>query len=261
MLNTTALKILFRSRSLSFARNCVLQKKPDGELAAFKWKGKDIYYRPGTSDARLIYKILLYPLRRSEYWIGADINPRVIFDIGGNIGASSIYFANLYPEATIYTFEPVPENFSILKANTGQYANIKAFCTALGSEDGRIEFSSSDCPTNMGGFSSCDIGVDKSNRFEVSVKKPSTVMKELGIEAVDLIKIDTEGAEYPIMTSFDRDVLRKVQWITGELHGVKDFELLAYLAEDFEISTKKGFKRLFNFSACNRGLLKGSKAS
>ena len=104
----------------------------------------------------------------------------------------------------------------------------------------------------MGGFSCHELGVNKENTLTVTVKKPTTVMKELGIEKVDLIKIDTEGSEFSIITSFDKDVLRAVTWITGELHGIKDFELLAYLADDFDISTKKSFRRLFNFSACNK---------
>ena len=56
-----AIKALIRSRSFAFVRHYLFTKRTEGELAVFKWKGKDIYYRPGTSDAEVIYKILLYP--------------------------------------------------------------------------------------------------------------------------------------------------------------------------------------------------------
>jgi len=255
MLNKTTLKILLRSRSLNFTRDCGAKSKENG-VAAYTWKGKDIFYRPGTSDTELIYKILLYPPRRSEYRICADLDPKVIFDIGGNIGTAAIYFADLYPKAEIFTFEPIPENYALLEKNTREYKNIKPACMALGAHSGKLAMSASYAAGNMGGYSFYSLGVDENNKVDVDVRTASSVMKELGLDRVDIIKVDTEGAEYDIITSFDRDVLRRVEWITGELHGIKDFALLAYLSEWFDISTRKNFgKRLFNFSACNREII------
>ena len=51
-----------------------------------------------------------------------------------------------------------------------------------------------------------------------------------GIAAADVIKIDTEGAEWEILTSIDRTLLSQVRVIMGELHGRRDFELLDYYA-------------------------------
>ena len=51
-------------------------------------------------------------------------------------------------------------------------------------------------------------------------------------------------------------MLSKVTWITGELHGEKDFALLDYLAQWFDLELKKSFKkRLFIFRACNKNAL------
>ena len=50
-----------------------------------------------------------------EYYFPEELKPKVIFDIGGNIGITSVYLASLFPEAQIYTFEPLKENFEILK--------------------------------------------------------------------------------------------------------------------------------------------------
>ena len=49
-------------------------------------------------------------------------------------------------------------------------------------------------------------------------------MNDESINHVDLIKIDTEGAEYDILTSIKKELLTKTSWITGELHGNRDFE-------------------------------------
>ena len=64
---------------------------------------------------------------KSEYFFPKELNPKVIFDIGGNIGITAIYLASLFPKAKIYTFEPLPDNFEILQINIQQYQNIEAF--------------------------------------------------------------------------------------------------------------------------------------
>jgi len=79
------------------------------------------------------------------------------------------------------------------------------------------------------------------------------MVQELGIESADLIKIDTEGSEYDILTRLGADFLGKVKWIYGELHGNRDFELLAFLSEQFHIGVRKTMdKRLFMFQARNK---------
>ena len=83
------------------------------------------------------------------------------------------------------------------------------------------------------------------------MKNVNDILKDLGINKVDLIKIDTEGAEYDILTSIKSEFLEKTSWITGELHGNRDFELLNYLNSlGFSISLNKNIdNRLFMFNA------------
>jgi len=50
-------------------------------------------------------------------------------------------------------------------------------------------------------------------------------------------------------------MLSRVIWITSELYGQYDLELLRYLSR-FDIEVKKNFKqRLFIFTACNKQAL------
>jgi FkbM family methyltransferase len=248
------IKILLRSGSLRFTRE-YSSESGVGELCSYRWNGNIVYFRPGSSDAELLYKILLYPREKSEYWVPESIVPGVIFDIGANIGIAAIYFAKLFPDSRIYSFEPVPGNFDILKKNTAPYPNISAYRMALGKKDSRMKMSGSDSAVNLGGYSFHRLGVNEEVKVEVDVRSPSSIMKELKVGKIDLIKVDTEGSEYDILTAIDPEILSSVKWITGELHGIRDFELLGYLAEWFDISAKKSLKkRLFNFSACNKKL-------
>jgi FkbM family methyltransferase len=203
-----------------------------GEINAIRWGGHAIYYRRRTSDPHVIHSILLKKGRKAEYWIPKPIQPRTILDIGGNIGAVAVFFAHQYPEARIYTFEPIPSNFEILARNISPYPNIRGFNVALGAEDGNIDLIESPGKNNFGGFSLYQRGANETCRkFTVGCRSISGMLDGLGVEAPDLIKIDTEGAESMILRAISPKVLSRVQWIVGELHGEGDFELLAYLSK------------------------------
>ena len=244
------LKYLIKSKSFEFVKNI---KDKSHRISSLAWNNKKIYYRTSSSDMMLIYEILLKSKYKREYYFPEELKPKVIFDIGGNIGITSIYLASLFPEALIYAFEPLKENFEILKKNTIQFKNIEVFNFGLGAKNGSFKLYLSDDKENYGGVSFYSEGEGNMSEpyTECEVKNVNDVIQDLGITAVDLIKIDTEGAEYDILTSFKHEFLKKTSWITGELHGNRDFELLNYLANmGFLISLNKNIdNRLSMFNA------------
>jgi FkbM family methyltransferase len=252
VLSRDDIKIWMRSRSWKFMRNSRSRRFGSG-VEKIGWCGNDIFYRPGTSDATIIYEVLIRP--PGTYWMPDVLNPSTILDIGGNIGVASMFLARRFPQAQIFAFEPVPENFDLLLKNTSGCQNVKAFPIALGKKNDLQEIFTSSNPKNYGGYSFFE---NESNRFvkkNVPIRNAGDFLKEMGISKVDVIKIDTEGAEYDILTAIDPEMLRSVQWIAGELHGMNDFKLLAYLAQWFDLSVKKPLKKQhFMFNACNKSL-------
>ena len=246
------LKFLLRSRSVQFMRAARFGNT--GPLAQCNWHGRTLHYRPGTSDPHLIYKILLRAGKKGEYAFPVTLHANTIFDIGANIGAASVLLAERFPQARIYAFEPMADNFELLKKNIEGLANVTPVQLALSDSSGGRELIHSPDKFNLGGYSFFQHGAPKDTpRTQVATATPAEFMREHRIEGVDLIKVDTEGAEYDILTSFDSAVLSKVKWIIGELHGERDFELLAYLSQWFDISMKKSFRKpLFIFNACNK---------
>lgn len=245
-----ALKYVIRSRSWRFMRD---RRRSRQGLGMLRWQGIPLFYRPGTIDTELIYRILLKPAGKREYEFPCPVQPKVILDLGANIGVASRLFASRYPEAEIHCFEPVPDNLELLRRNVGPLPKIHVHGVALGRKDEMRTMFYSDDPSNFGGFSFHNKGSDPEKRLSVPVKEVNSFLGGLGIERADIIKIDTEGSEHEILTALDRLFLDSVTWILGELHDQQDFKVLAMLDESFEISIDKPVgRRLSRFYAIRR---------
>src|SRR6266568_8897568 len=252
-----SLKLLARSRSWRFSVN-TLKQRQGSSLATFKWRGQKIYYRPGTSDGAMIYDTLI----KSEYSLPASLQPNVIVDVGSNIGGSIIHFHRLFPSATIYGFEPHPETFRILELNVSPIPSVSVFNFGLSDSDQKLEIPFKG--TDFSVFSTGQPGRLNKNEPVVSceVRNIATNLPELEIEKVDLIKIDCEGAEYDILTAFPQSLLASCKWIVGEIHDDKGFELLAFLASQFDLDLrKKMFRPYFIFHACNKNVVSQLKGT
>lgn len=244
-------KLLARSRNPAFVRDAL--GRPGGEVRTIRWRGMTLHYRPGSSDPWAIYNHLMKPPERDEYAPPPGLaceEVSVVLDIGANVGITALYFARVFPRARIYAFEPAPDNFAILEKNIANCGRIRGFAYALGAKDETLELFASDNPSNFGGYSLHAAGSDTSKRARVPVRSVAAVLGELGLERIDVIKVDTEGAEYDILTAVPAAVLERVRLVTGELHGNRDFALLDYLSRWFDIGLrKKASSRLFNFHA------------
>ncbi len=264
------LKVALRSRSIRFAGsyraserkgNVAYAPSQQYPVESVRWgqgDGGQVWFRVGSSDTVLVYDILFKPGAKSEYWLPAELDPTVIFDIGGNIGVTTRYLGHRFPDAEIHVFEPVPSNLALLRKNAvGPRVHVHEF--GLGSENGEFEFT---IPlmdqTNEGGYSRfAGRPVEGGRVARGKIRKTAQVLAELGVVAIDLIKIDTEGAEFDILTSFPEAVLSRVSWIYGELHSnnldvPSPFRVLDHLSPWFEVELVKPMwtKNPF-FDACN----------
>src|SRR5437899_6062627 len=131
------IKILVRSRSLRFTADMVRQF-PTSSLARLRWSGRDIFYRSGTADPLVLYQVLSKSGKKAEYYVPPGLRPKIILDIGSNIGASVIYFHRQFPDANIFGFEPHPDTFRILQENVAHLRGVTIFNYGLGATHQRI---------------------------------------------------------------------------------------------------------------------------
>lgn len=231
----------------------MLRQSPDSSLARLRWSGQDIFYRSGSADPFVLYQVLLRSGKKAEYYVPTGLSPKVILDIGSNIGASIIYFHRRFPDAKIYGFEPHPDTFRILQKNVGQTAGVAIFNYGLGGSQGRVAARADE--VNYGAFSTRGVFKDRGHpamTVECEVRRLDDVLRELGIAQIDLLKIDCEGAEADVFSTLPDEILDKCEWIVGEFHDHTGFEVLARLAPHFQLDMKKKmFRPRFRFHACN----------
>ncbi len=177
------------------------------------------------------------------------------YALRSRIGAATVFFSELYPAAKLHAFEPIPGNLQILKMNAsarGRPDSIDCHLLALSDRDGELQMIHSPGDYNHGGWSFYQPGATRNEeKVSVPVRKSGDFVRELGLDRIDVIKIDTEGAEKEILHGLAPEQLASVQYDVGELHGERDFELLDWLEQrGFDIECKKSFgKPLFIFKA------------
>lgn len=145
------------------------------------------------------------------YEMHAVEEPQVILDLGSNIGVSVLYFRARYPNARIHAVEPDPKAFELLEANTRGLPHVSVHRLAVADHDGEALF----FPASESFASSLrhDASVAATR---VEARKLDTLMKELSLERIDLLKVDIEGAEHDVFAASRQ--LDRIRTILGEVH-------------------------------------------
>jgi FkbM family methyltransferase len=200
---------------------------PSPEVAAWKraWHQAELTPRftPGTMqmlDYRLRYSDLLsfcfqwqdIFVKRCLDFQASTETPRIL-DCGANVGLASLYFKRRYPRARITAYEADPALAAMVDANlkTNRAADAEVVHAALWTSNGQLTFR---CEGSDSGMVASLPG---------AVVGRSTVVRSLRLrdlleaEPIDLLKLDIEGAEDPVLADCE-PVLHRVRAMIMDLH-------------------------------------------
>ena len=145
---------------------------------------------------------------------GEHVN--TIFDVGANIGQSCLSFTESFPNAQIYSFEPISDTYDNLKTNAQKYSSIHCVKSALGDEQKELEISLQPDPE----ANSLKVVIENidSKVETITVDTGENFCRDNNIQSIDLLKIDTEGYELEVLKGFDDAFLKeKVKLFTPKL--------------------------------------------
>lgn len=143
---------------------------------------------------------------------------KVVFDIGANIGQSALAYSREFPEAEIYSFEPVRATYEALTEATKKLPRVHPFQLGIGPEAGELLI-------HVG--SDSKVSSIKSKRpgdheETVAVETIAGFVAKRGLERIDFLKVDTEGFDLEVLKGAS-SVLRqqRVHFIQVECQPLK----------------------------------------
>lgn len=141
----------------------------------------------------------------------------VCFDVGANIGETTLNFARLAPKGKVFSFEPVPFLFRRLKTNVelNSFPNIILNNLAASDKEEELFF---EVPDNN---NSSGISLNKERSAQSETVNSTTIdsyVASNNIQRIDFFKIDVEGFENFV--------------ITGAINTLKKFKPVLFIEVD-----------------------------
>jgi len=161
-----------------------------------------------------VYRERLYD-RVADFVPCADAT---VVDVGANVGIYSVLQARR--GARVYAFEPNPDCYRRLSRAVIENAltsDVAVFNYAVGAATGMGTLKVPNNQTALGSLVSVD-GAAVTESAGVRITSLDQILPALGVEHVDLLKIDTEGAEVDVMHGAAR-TLGSTERIIVEYHS------------------------------------------
>jgi FkbM family methyltransferase len=178
---------------------------------------REFSVRPGTNDDVIYTNVV----RRNEYRVPDDMSGAVVIDIGMHVGAFS-HLALTRGAAELHGFEPEASNYSCAVQNLAPFgARVHLHNRAVWRSDiaaPALHFWRSTDAANAGG-GTLIWDTDGPLVDVVPFDDVVETISERGRRRVGLLKIDCEGAEFPILLTSAR--LGRIDRIVGEYHELR----------------------------------------
>jgi FkbM family methyltransferase len=210
------------------------QKRKSAKLLRFNYPKNfrhPIYLRRGASDFPTFESVL----QQRCYDINYGFSPEIIFDCGANIGLTTIFYANRFPNAKIIAVEPEPANFELLKKNTASYPNVRLYQAGLWNKTTSLKVENK----GYGAWGFMVSETPDGTPGAIQAVTISDLMRQQQCEKIDILKIDIEGSEKELFENNYDAWLPKVKTLVIELHDrMREGAALSF----FKALTKYNFR-------------------
>jgi FkbM family methyltransferase len=171
-------------------------------------KGRSIEIRPGTDDPWAVRDAFTW----SDPLPPRGMCPRVILDLGANIGTSTALLAARFPDAHIVAVEPDSNNAELCRRNVAAWADrCDVIEAAAWYQDGKV---------HIAGSSTSTYSV-QNDGLEVDAISLNSLLETFG--PFDYVKVDIEGAERSLLAQNTMWV-NSVRCMNVEVHAPYSIE-------------------------------------
>lgn len=175
------------------------------------------------------------------------LNP-VVVDAGAHIGVDTVEMSWLWRKGRIFAFEPVPDLFAQLQANTRDRSNVRCFPLALGERAGEstmfVSTGASDASSSLLRPTGHLADLPEV-RFDQQIKVRTITLdawaQEQGLSAVDLLWLDMQGYELSVLRASPR-ILQTVRAIHMEVSEHEQYAGAPLYSEVRQWLSEQGFQ-------------------
>lgn len=149
-----------------------------------------------------------------------QFQPQVIFDVGANVGQTSLRFNSLWPDADIYAFEPVTATHEKLRQAVAGRSKVHCVRMALSDQVGQADIHiASDSVQSTFNPTLPQPGALSGKTETVHMTTAEQWCESNGIAQIDFLKVDAEGHDLHVLRGaaalFER---QKVGPVLVEIH-------------------------------------------
>ncbi len=188
------------------------------------------------------------PTQEEKFLNEKAFKDKTIYDIGGNVGIFSLFFASKvgHDVGQVITFEPNPRSYSEIEKNKelNNFENLYIEKIGLGRkrEDKKLFFREHDTGTgSMESGIKSQIEEQEHECVDVEVHPLDSYAKTRSLPMPDFIKIDVEGMEYDVLLGMKKIIEKHKPQLFIEIHGLNKEEKIK------NIKRIVAFLQLFNY--------------
>ncbi len=225
---------------LELLSNPLLLLERAGQVAASRLRLRRLRGTPARFlDVGHVDSLELLELLRPEA-------PKIIYDIGANVGTWTLLAKAVFPVAEVQAFEPLKKHVAGFKKNTDALKDVHLHQTALGPTKGNqalqiASFSDASSLLEIGARMHEQYQIQKSGEEIVPVERLDDYVLRHNLPPPDLIKLDVQGYELEVLRG-GLDCLHRARAVITEVSFVEYYSKQCLFADVVEFMARQNFR-------------------